>query len=274
MAGRLTGKVAIVTGAGSGIGAACAKRFAEEGAQVLATDINLEAVSAVVTSIGGADAHAMKHNVADEEDWARVVAEAKSRFGGLNILVNNAGISRGAMITEVTLDDWRFQFSVNVEGVFLGIKHAIPAMVASGSGSIINMSSVDGVFGAPLRTPYCATKGAVAGFTKAVAMECCELGQPIRVNSVHPGPVATNIFAASLPHSDPAMLAAIGGMEGVAAYYLRNTPMTRFADPSEIADGVLYLASDESKFVTGTELRIDGGFTAGKAFNQRLPEGM
>jgi NAD(P)-dependent dehydrogenase (short-subunit alcohol dehydrogenase family) len=222
----------------------------------------------------GANACALAQDVANEGQWKATVAEAVSRFGGLNILVNNAGIARAMRVTKVTLEDWRLQFAVNVEGVFLGTKHAIPAMVASGSGSIINISSIDGILGAPVRTPYCATKGAVAAFTKAVAMECCEFGEPVRVNSVHPGPIATNIFANSMPHSDPAMVEAMGGAEGVAAYYLRNTPMTRFGLPEEIANGCVFLASDESAFMTGSQLVIDGGFASGKLINQRLPEGM
>lgn len=273
MAGRLHGKVALVTGAGSGIGAACVKAFAAEGAKVLATDIDDAAVAVTVAGLGDC-AFSMAHDVASEAQWQAAIAEAVSRFGGLNLLVNNAGLARGAKITDVSLEDWRFQFAVNVEGVFLGTKHAIPAMVASGCGSIINISSVDGFMGAPLRTPYCATKGAVAGFTKAVAMECCEFGEPVRVNSVHPGPVATNIFASALPHSDPAMVEAMGGPEGIAGYYLRNTPMTRFAMPDEIAMACVYLGSDESAFMTGSQLVIDGGFTSGKLINQRMPAGM
>ncbi len=273
MAGRLAGKVAIVTGAGSGIGAACATRFVAEGAKVMATDINLDAVTQLAETLG-ADAVPLHHDVADEDAWRQVVAEAKARFGGLHILVNNAGIGRGCRLTEVTLESWREQMAINLDGVFLGIKHAIPAMADSGNGSIINISSIDAFFGAPVRVPYCASKGGVAGLTKAAAMECCEFGDPVRVNSVHPGPTATAIFANAIAKSSPDMTELMGGEIGVAAYYLRNTPMTRFADPSEIADGVLYLASDESRFVTGTELRIDGGFTAGKMINQRLPQGM
>lgn len=273
MAGRLQGKVALVTGAGSGIGAACVRAFVAEGARVLATDIDANAVAATVADLGES-AFAMGLDVASEVQWQAAIDAVVTRFGSLNVLVNNAGLARGAKITEVSLEDWRFQFAVNVEGVFLGTKHAIPAMVNSGSGSIINISSIDGFMGAPLRTPYCATKGAVAGFTKAVAMECCEFGEPVRVNSVHPGPVATNIFASALPHSDPAMVEAMGGPEGIAAYYLRNTPMTRFAMPDEIASACIYLASDESAFMTGSQLVIDGGFTAGKLINQRMPAGM
>ena len=273
MGERLRGKVALVTGAGSGIGAACVRTFVAEGAKVVATDIDGGAVAATVAPLGDA-AISLAHDVSSEDQWRSVIAEATRHFGGLHILVNNAGLARGARITDVTLEDWRFQFSVNVDGVFLGTKHAIPAMIASGSGSIVNISSVDGFMGAPIRTPYCATKGAVAGFTKAVAMECCEFGEPVRVNSVHPGPVATNIFASALPNSDPAMVAAMGGEAGVAAYYLRNTPMTRFAMPEEIALACVYLGSDESAFMTGSQLVIDGGFTAGKLINQRMPEGM
>ncbi len=164
--------------------------------------------------------------------------------------------------------------AVNLDGVFLGTKHAIPAMVRSGSGSIINISSVDSMMGAPLRVPCCASKGGVQSFTKAAAMECCEFGEPVRINSVHPVPVATNIFATALHKVNPALVAILGGGEGLAAYYLRNTPMTRFAVPEEIAHTLVYLGSDETAFVTGTSIVIDGGFSAGKLLNQRMPKGM
>lgn len=273
MSNRLSGKVAIVTGAGGGIGAATARAFVAQGAKVIATDINEEAVTALAAELGE-NAHGMRHDSADEGQWKSVVAEAVSRFGGLHILVNNAGVGHGSRLTETTLDEWRGVMAVNLDGVFLGTKHAIPAMVKSGKGSIINISSVDSKMGAPLRVPYCASKGGVESFSKAAAMECCEFGEPVRVNSVHPGPVATNIFATALPKVDPALVAILGGGEGLAAYYLRNTPQTRFAVPEEIAHSIVYLASDESAFVTGTSIVIDGGFSAGKLLNQRMPEGM
>lgn len=273
MGDRLSGKNAIVTGAGSGIGAAAVRAFVAKGAKVLATDINADAVQVLADELGD-KVHAMAHDSSNEAQWVSVVAEAVSRFGGLHVLVNNAGIGHGSRLTETTLDEWRTVMAVNLDGVFLGTKHAIPAMVASGGGSIVNISSVDSKMGAPLRVPYCASKGGVESFTKAAAMECCEFGEAVRVNSVHPGPVATNIFATALPKVDPAMVALLGGGEGLAAYYLRNTPQTRFAVPEEIAHSLVYLASDESAFVTGTSIVIDGGFSAGKLLNQRMPEGM
>lgn len=273
MSDRLSGKIAIVTGAGSGIGAAAVRAFVAQGAKVLATDINADAVQALADELGDT-VYAMAHDSSNEAQWVAVVAEAVSRFGGLHVLVNNAGIGHGSRLTETSLDEWRMVMAVNLDGVFLGTKHAIPAMVASGGGSIVNISSIDSKMGAPLRVPYCASKGGVESFSKAAAIECCEFGEPVRVNSVHPGPVATNIFATALPKVDPAMVALLGGGEGLAAYYLRNTPQTRFAVPEEIAHSLVYLASDESAFVTGTSIVIDGGFSAGKMLNQRMPEGM
>jgi NAD(P)-dependent dehydrogenase (short-subunit alcohol dehydrogenase family) len=273
MTDRLAGKIAIITGAGGGIGAAAVRAFVAQGARVVATDINGDAVQALAAELGDT-VHAIAHDTANEAQWQEVVAAAVARFGGLHILVNNAGIGHGCRLTETTLEEWRSVMAVNLDGVFLGTKHAIPAMVRSGSGSIINISSVDSMMGAPLRVPYCASKGGVQSFSKAAAMECCEFGEPVRVNSVHPGPVATNIFAAALPKVDPALVAILGGGEGLAAYYLRNTPLTRFAVPEEIAHTLVYLGSDESAFVTGTSIIIDGGFSAGKLLNQRMPEGM
>jgi NAD(P)-dependent dehydrogenase (short-subunit alcohol dehydrogenase family) len=273
MSNRLANKVAIITGAGGGIGAASVRAFVAQGAKVVATDINADAVLALASELGDA-VHAMAHDTANEAQWQDVVAAATSKFGALHILVNNAGIGHGSRLTQTTLDEWRGVMAVNLDGVFLGTKYAIPAMVKSGNGSIINISSVDSKMGAPLRVPYCASKGGVESFTKAAAMECCEFGEPVRINSVHPGPVATNIFASALPKVDPALVALLGGGDGVAAYYLRNTPLTRFALPEEIAHAIVYLASDESAFVTGTSMVIDGGFSAGKLMNQRMPEGM
>lgn len=270
MAGRLAGKVAIVTGAASGIGQACARQFVAQGAKVIATDVDEAGLAATAEGLG--EAIITRHqDVSDEDRWIAIVTETVSLFGGLNVLVNNAGIGRGSFVTDTTLDFWRKQFAINVEGVFLGAKHAIPAMVASGSGSIVNMSSVDAIMGAPMRVPYCATKGAVLSFTKALAMECCELGQPIRVNSVHPGPTATNIFASAIPNSSQEVVAAMGGGDGIAEYYLRNTPMKIFAAPDDIANACVFLASDESRFMTGTQMVVDGGFSAGKLLDQSIP---
>ncbi|MCB2096401.1 MAG: glucose 1-dehydrogenase [Parvularculaceae bacterium] len=267
---RLTGKVAIITGAGSGIGAACARLFAAEGAKVIASDINLDSVTALAGDIGSS-AHGICHDVANEAFWKEVVCEAQSRFGAIDILVNNAGIGRAHKLTQVSLESWRAVMAVNLDGVFLGLKHAIPAMVETGGGSIVNISSIDALMGAPTRAPYCASKGGVAALTKAAAMECCEFGEPVRINSVHPGPVATNIFASSAADSDMAMLAVFGGtVKSVADYYTRNNAMKRFATSEEIAYAALYLASDEASYVTGAQLVVDGGFTAGKLINQKV----
>jgi NAD(P)-dependent dehydrogenase (short-subunit alcohol dehydrogenase family) len=266
MGERVKGKVAVVTGAASGIGEASARALAAEGAAVAVTDVDVaggERVAGEIAAAGGT-ATFLRHDVADEDAWRRVVAETRARFGGLHVLVNNAGIGGAQRLTEMDLDAWRRMMAVNLDGVFLGMKHAIPVMVASGSGSIVNISSIDGIMGAPLRAHYCAAKGGVRTLTKAVAMECCQLGQPVRVNSVHPGPVATNIFINSVERSAPAVVELMGGAEGIMAYYTSNTALGRFAEPREIAAAVLFLASDESSYVTGAELPVDGGWTGGR----------
>lgn len=253
---RVAGKAAIVTGAAAGIGQACAQRLAAEGARVAVTDIDAEGGATCVDKIraAGGDAIFLPHDAASEDDWARVVAETVAAFGGLHVLVNNAGFAFAAGIEETTIEQWRGIMSVNVDGVFLGTKLAIPEMRKSGGGSIINMSSVLGITGDAVMAAYCATKGAVRLFTKAVALECAEGGWGIRVNSVHPAFIRTPMvdrYAETFETPD-AGYAELG----------RRQPMGRVGEAVEVANAVLYLASEEASFVTGTELIVDGGYTA------------
>jgi len=256
MAGRVAGKVALVTGGASGIGRGCAERLAQEGAVVVLTDIQdhkgPEVVDAIATA--GGRAEYLHHDVTDEQAWIDVVDQVKARHGRLDVLVNNAGVGLGGMITEMSLETWRQQTAVNLDGVFLGVKHVLPLMREGGGGSIVNMSSVAGIKGAPGLAGYCATKGGVRLFTKAVALECAAAKDGVRVNSVHPGIIDTPIWLTVAPTgtNEPPDLDAISTMA---------VPMGVKGVPDDIANGVLWLASDESRYVTGAELVIDGGLT-------------
>jgi NAD(P)-dependent dehydrogenase (short-subunit alcohol dehydrogenase family) len=259
--GRVQGKVALVTGGASGIGRSCAEALAREGADVVVTDVQDhkgEILAAEIAKAGGSAVY-RHHDVTSEDAWIEIVAEVERRYGRLDVLVNNAGIGLGSpSITTMSLADFKRQQAVNVEGVFLGIKHSLPLMRKAGhGGSIINMSSVAGLKGASLLAGYCATKGAVRLLTKAVALECGEAKDGVRVNSVHPGLIETPIWdtiagageaGANAPLDLDAMstLAVPLGVKGV---------------PEDIANGVLWLASDESRYVTGAELVIDGGLS-------------
>ncbi len=247
---RLTGRVALVTGAGSGIGAAIARRLASEGAAVLVTDIQDEAGKHVSHKIkdGGGQAAYAHLDVTSEADWAAAVAVAVGDFGGLDILVNNAGMGDLAAIEETSLADWAQTIGVDQTGVFLGMKTAAAALAASGHGAVINISSIFGTSGGFGTSPaYHAAKGAVRTLTKNIALHWADRG--VRVNSVHPGFIDTPILdqAKGTP------------FEGAM---LEVTPMGRLGQPAEVAAGVAYLASDDASFVTGLELYIDGGYTA------------
>ncbi len=260
--GRVEGKVAIVTGGASGIGRGCALRLAEEGANVAVTDIQDEAGEKVAAeaSGSGADACYLRHDVTDEAAWIEVVRRVVERFGRLDVLVNNAGIGLWGPITEFSLEDFRRQNAVNLDGVFLGTKHSIPAMREGGGGSIINMSSVAGLQGAPNFASYCATKGGVRLFSKAVALECAR--DHIRVNSVHPGVIDTPIWekGTTADMTLPAGEAATPDPKAIAAQIV---PSGEVGYPRDVAEGVVFLASDESRYITGSELVIDAGITAG-----------
>ena len=260
--GRVSGKIALVTGGGSGIGKGTAELLAQEGAKVVVSDLVAADAQAVADGINkaGGEAMAMHHDVTVEARWIEVMAAIKTAYGRLDILFNNAGIALGGMTWDQSLEDWRKQTAVNLDGVFLGCKHAIPLMRDGGGGSIIITSSVAGLQGAPGLSGYCATKGGVRLYAKAVAMECARAGFNIRVNTVHPGVIETpiwtkipgNVFGGNRTNAiDPNALAAA------------STPMKRAGKPLDIANGVLFLASDESAYMTGSELVIDGGVFAG-----------
>lgn len=252
--GRVADKIALVTGGASGIGQATAELMAREGATVVLTDLQDGAgndVAAAIVSAGGT-ARYLHHDVTDEADWKKVIATVQADHGRLDILVNNAGVGGNSLpVDETPLEIWRATMAVNLDGVFLGVKHGVAAMKESG-GTIINTSSILGVVGLPLTAPYAASKGGVRLLTKAVAIECAARGLNIRVNSVHPGFIDTPMVGGAIQRGGPARREAI----------LQSQPTGQMGEPSDIAEGILYLASDAAKFVTGSELIIDGGYLA------------
>lgn len=255
MSGRVAGRVALVTGAAMGLGAETARRLAAEGAVVMLTDVADEAADAVVRGIRaeGGVAEYRHHDVASEADWEAAVAATREAFGALHILVNNAGVAGAAMpVIGHDLGEWRRILSVNLDGVFLGMRCCGPLIAESGGGSVINLSSILGKVGLPNAAAYCASKGAVLMLTKAAALEWAPLN--IRVNSLHPGFIDTPMVANSV------MLSEDGN--AMKAMLVAAHPLGRFGVPREIADAVLFLASDESRFMTGAELVVDGGYTA------------
>ena len=259
--GKVEGKVALVTGGASGIGAGCAARLAEEGAMVVISDLQDAKGEELVVAIGkaGGKARYLHHDTTDEDAWVSVIADIEKTEGRLDILVNNAGIAIGSpSITMMSLADWRKQQAVNVEGVFLGCKHGLPLMRKAGNGgSIVNMSSVAGLKGSAFLAAYCATKGAVRLFTKAIAMECATAKDGVRVNSVHPGIIETPIWIAIAGMGQP----GANSPPDLDAMSTEAVPLGVKGLPSDIANGVLWLASDESRYVTGAELVIDGGLS-------------
>jgi len=272
----LSGKTAIVTGAASGIGRAAAKGLAAAGANIFATDIDMDGLSQTEEAIkrdGGNISTAMQ-DVIDEERWASIVKEAAVAFDGLpQILVNNAGIAVAGPIVDVSLTDWHRQMAVNVDSVFLGTQAIMRALGEGGpGGSIINISSVAGLRGAAGASPYCTSKGAVRLFSKAAAIECAQMGYGIRVNSVHPGIIDTPIWTKSITDmtdagADEETVAKLTADSGANkmdpnAIAQLNTPMQRAGLPEEVADVIIYLASDASSFITGQEFVVDGGMTA------------
>ena len=248
--GRVAGKVALVSGGARGIGAATAKLLAQEGASVVIADVledDGRATEAQISESGGR-ATFMRLDVTDEANWNRVIEATVATYGKLDVVVNNAGISGRTTVHETLEETWDRVMAVNGKGVFLGTKLAIPELRKVGGGSIINISSIYGIVGSETSTPYHASKGAVRIFTKAAAIQYA--GEGIRVNSVHPGFV------------DSPMTAAAHAVPEVHDLRVGRTPLGRMGTPEDIAAGILYLASDESSFVTGSELVIDGGMTA------------
>jgi NAD(P)-dependent dehydrogenase (short-subunit alcohol dehydrogenase family) len=266
--GRVNGKTALVTGAGSGIGRACALLLAAEGARVIVADIDDNGAKETCNQIiGVGDCAEFVHlDVSSEADWKSAAASFARSGSGLQILVNNAGICISVPVTEMTYATWQRQIAVNLDSMFFSAKYLVPVMAAAGGGSIVNLSSVAGLQGVPGLTGYCATKGGVRIFTKALALECAQAKNNVRVNSIHPGAIETPIWVkmqneGNLP--DPSGRRNSDVMEQTREVAATVTPIGFAGHPTDIAMGVLYLASDESRFVTGTELVIDGGVHAG-----------
>jgi len=258
---RVANKVAVITGASLGLGAASARMLAREGATVVLTDIRDAEGQALSQEIGRAGGQALylHHDVASEESWQGVIEQVVARFGRLDVLVNNAGVAASAAPEEQTLEQWRWLMSINLDGVFLGTRQALLAMKAyppKEGGSIINLSSIEGLVGDPHLGAYNASKGGVRLYTKSVALYCARAGLDIRVNSIHPGYIWTPMVEGYIRSQGDGDIAA--GRRQIAAMH----PVNRLGEPDDIAYGVVYLASNESKFVTGAELVIDGGYTA------------
>lgn len=247
--GRLDGKVAIITGAANGQGATEAALFAKEGAKVVATDLEIEALQEVVDQIraNNGESIAIQHNVASEEEWKSVVAKGIEAFGKIDVLVNNAGVSEPRTLLDISMDQWQKVMDIDLTGCVLGMKYTIPEMQKAGGGSVINISSIGGLVGMAGTSPYTAAKGALRSLSKAAAVEYAK--QNVRVNSVHPGIVVTPMIEEYFD-------------EQAKQYYESLTQLPRLGKPEDIAYGVLYLASDESSFMTGSEMVIDGGWTA------------
>ena len=260
--GRVEGKVALVTGAARGIGRATAILLAEEGAHVFVTDLDDEGGNAVAEGLGGRATY--RHlDVRREAAWSEAVGEVLRRFGRLDVLVNNAGIigfgqNLGPQDPEnASLESWHAVHATNLDGVFLGCKYGIGAMRWSGGGSIVNVSSRSGLVGVPAAAAYASSKAAVRNHTKSVALYCAEQRLNVRCNSVHPAAILT-------PMWEP-MLGEDERREERMLAFTRDTPLRRFGTPEEVAYAVLYLASDEAAYLTGTELNLDGGILAGSA---------
>lgn len=250
MAGRLAGKVALITGSARGMGAAEAELFAAEGARVVVSDV-LEAEGEALAKEIGDSAIFVPLDVTQPDRWQAAVDRAVSEFGSLNVLVNNAGIVRFTMLADTTLEEYRLVTEINQTGVFLGMKAVYGPMCAAGGGSIVNISSVDGLHGSPTLASYVASKFAVRGLTKVAALEWAQKG--IRVNSIHPGGVSTPM-AETMPGVTREQLEALVG---------EMVPMGRIGRPQEIANMALFLASDEGSYCTGAEFVVDGGATCG-----------
>jgi 3alpha(or 20beta)-hydroxysteroid dehydrogenase len=243
--GKLDGKVAIITGAAQGMGASHAKLFVSEGAKVAVTDVKVDEGTKLVESLGADNAIFIKHDVSSEDDWNNVVKTTKDKFGKIDILVNNAGITFAKGIQDISKDDYVKIFQINQLGSFLGLKAVAKEMTAQHSGSIINVSSLNGLVGGAVG--YTDTKFAVRGMTKAASLELAPQG--VRVNSVHPGVIETPMI------SQP-------GTEEAVKQFAKTIPMRRIAKPEEISKLVLFLASDDSSYSTGSEFIADGGISA------------
>lgn len=260
MGDRVQNRTALITGGASGIGRGCAERLAEEGAHVVITDIQDDMGAEAVARIqaAGGSAEYLHHDVTSEDEWISVIQTIADRQGALHILVNNAGIGIACSIFEMELADWKRQQAINLDGVFLGVKHGIPLIRDSGGGSVINISSVAGIKGSARLSAYNATKGGVRLFTKGVALECAQKRWKVRVNSVHPGLIETPIWG----KLDAARLSEGANTIDLEQMAATGVPNGVLGQPRDIANGVLFLASDDATHITGTELIIDGGSCA------------
>lgn len=257
MSGRLKGKKALVTGAAQGLGVATARLFAREGAQVLLTDRNGEEARKQADMIEGefgpGVAFAIRHDVVSQGDWEDALGYAQEVMGGLSVLVNNAGIVLTGSVEDFTLDQWRQGMSVNVDSVFLGCKLALPLLRESQPASIVNLSSIAGLIASHNFANYNASKAAVWLLSKSVALHCARQGWDIRCNSVHPAFIRTPILQDLVGDRDEA---------AIMAKLARQVPIGRLGEPDDVAHAVVYLASDESRFMTAAELKLDGGISA------------
>ena len=257
--GRVDGKTALITGAAGGLGEAMAWMLAREGAKVAVTDIDGPRAQTLAEAINRevpGSTYAYAHDVANETEWAGVVEAAVAAMGGLSILVNNAGVGGPlAFVEDDTAENWQRQYEINMRSVMFGCKHAMPHLRQSAPASIINISSIAGLAGAPGMGAYNATKAGVWMYTKTIALEAAKMEWNVRVNSVHPVFIKTPIL-------DPFIAMAHGDEAKAHERLARGIPLKRIGEPNDVAWAVLYLASDESKFVTGSEFRIDGGMTA------------
>lgn len=252
--GRLAGKTALVTGAASGIGLRTAQRFVEEGARVAMTDWNAEVLREAAAQFGD-EVITIAHDVTDEDAWIAAVAKAVEKLGSISILLNSAGTGRATNVEETTLEDWRRVMAVNADGTFLGCKHGVLAMKQTGGGAIVNISSASGLVGGHNMAAYNASKGAVRLLTKSVALHCARKNYNITCNSVHPAFIMTPMVEGLIARGkDPA---------ATQAKLEAQIPIGRLGEATEVADMIVYLASDEARFVTGAEFVIDGGLTAG-----------
>ncbi|QUD86196.1 SDR family oxidoreductase [Phenylobacterium montanum] len=255
--GRVAGKKAFISGGAQGLGAAAARRLAEEGAKVSLADINLEGATKTAAEINAAfgegTAFAFPLDVTKEEQWIYALEEADEAMGGISVLVNNAGISIGGDIEHLSFDDWKKVMSVNVDSVFLGTKHALKYLRQNQPGSIVNISSIAGLIAAHNSPSYNASKAAVWLLSKGIGLHCAKQKLDIRSNSIHPTFIDTPIL-------DP--LRQMFGKEEAESKLARQVPLGRIGEPLDIANAVLYLASDESRFMTGAELKLDGGISA------------
>jgi len=259
MTGRVAGKMAMVTGAAQGLGAAHCALLAQEGARVLCTDINgagaEETAAAINAACGAATAFGMQHDVTDPSAWQSAVDAARQEIGGLNVLVNNAGIGVPGNIEQCDFDDWKRCFSINVDSIFHGCQKALPLMREHAPGSIVNISSIAGLIASDTMPAYNASKAAVWMLSKSIALHCAKKNMQIRCNSVHPTFVDTPIL-------DGTAVSAGLDKDVLLEKLARQIPLRFVGEPNDIANAVLYLASDESRFMTGAEMKLDGGISA------------